>query len=217
MSSFPGAPKLLKGGIVLIDPVSAAIKDIILMQYNPDTISRTLQVQGAGEEGGDRSEALRLTGPPIESYTLEAQLDATDGLQVGSKTESEVGIQHRLAAFESLLYPSSSSLVSANALAASGSIEIAPLESALTLFVWNKNRVVPVRITEFSITEEAYDENLNPIRAKIGLGMRVLSVSDLGFNHIGGNIYMNYHQAKERLAAMYASGSLGDLGVSSVL
>jgi len=216
MTHFPGSPKLLKGGIVLIHPVSAAILRIIPLQYNPDTMTRNLQVQGTGDEG-DRSEALRLTGPPIETYTIEVQLDATDGLETESELEVEVGIQHRLAAFENLLYPSSSSLTSANTLSASGSIEIAPTESPVTLFVWNKNRVMPVRITEFSITEEAYDEFLNPIRAKIGLGLRVLSVTDLGFNHIGGNIYMNYQQAKERLADLYTSGSLSDLGVDSVI
>jgi len=217
MPTFPGSPKLIKGGIVLIHPVSAAIQRIIPLQYNPDTMTRSLTVQGAGEEGGERSEALRLTGPPVETYTIEIQLDATDGLEMNNKTEIEVGIQHRLAAFECLLSPSSASLLSGNALTNTGTIEIAPTESPLTLFVWNKNRVIPVRITEFSITEEAYDENLNPIRAKIGLGLRVLSVTDLGFNHIGGNIYMNYQQAKERLASMYVSGSLSDLGVNGVV
>src|SRR5450432_3522525 len=56
----------------------------------------------------------------------------------------------------------------------------------LTLFVWSKSRVVPVRVFDFSVTEEAFDPNLNPIRAKISLGLRVLNVDDLGFSHPGG-------------------------------
>ena len=52
----------------------------------------------------------------------------------------------------------------------------------LTLFIWSKNRIVPVRLTDFSITEEAFDPELNPIRAKVSLGMRVLNVDDLGFD-----------------------------------
>ena len=215
MSSFPGSPHLVKGGIVLINPETSAVERIITLQYNPDTLTRNLQVQGVGDDG-DRSEALRLTGPPVETYTLEAEMDATDGLESMDDIIAEVGIQHRLAALETIIYPSSSTLFNANLLSQIGTIEIAPAEAPLTLFIWNKNRVVPVRITEFSITEEAFDTKLNPIRAKINLGMRVLSVSDLGFNHQGGNIYMNYQQNKERLARMYTGGMLQDFGINSI-
>jgi hypothetical protein len=82
--------------------------------------------------------------------------------------------------------------------------------------VWSKNRIVPVRLTEFSITEEAFDPNLNPIRAKVSLGMRVLSVNDLGFTHKGGSLYMIYQQQKERLAAMNQQGTLGALGLGGI-
>ena len=75
MSSFPGSPHIIKGGIVLIDPESSAVKSIITLQYNPDTLTRTLQVKGVGGEGGgNRSEALRLTGPPVETLKLEAEI-----------------------------------------------------------------------------------------------------------------------------------------------
>src|SRR5215471_14326883 len=81
MSTFTGSPKLLKGGIVLVDPDSGAIERIIVLQYNPDTLTRTLQVQGVGAESGDRLEAMRLKGPPVETFKLEAELDATDQLE----------------------------------------------------------------------------------------------------------------------------------------
>ena len=90
-----------------------------------------------------------------------------------------------------------------------GTLEIAPMEAPLTLFVWSKTRIVPVRLTEFSITEEAFDPALNPIRAKVSLGMRVLSVNDLGFDHKGGNLYLAYHQQKEQLAARSPASVLG--------
>ena len=61
MSTFPGSPRLIKGGIVMIDPDTSAVQRVITLQYNPGTLTRTLQVQGVGEDG-DRSEALRLTG-----------------------------------------------------------------------------------------------------------------------------------------------------------
>jgi hypothetical protein len=78
MSTFPNSPRLLKGGIVLIDPDTSAVQRIIALQYNPDTLSRTLQPQ-AIKESGDRSEALRLTGPPVESTTLNAEIHACKG------------------------------------------------------------------------------------------------------------------------------------------
>ena len=192
MTTFPNSPRLLKGGIVLIDPTTSAVRRINALQYNPDTLTRTLQVKGVGAEGGDRSEALRLKGPPIETIKLDAEIDATDQLELADPQVVQVGIHPQLAALETIVYPTSSQLLSNNSLAQAGTLEIAPMEAPITLFIWSKNRIMPMRVTEFSITEEAFDVNLNPIRAKVSLGMRVLSVDDLGFNHKGGNLFMNY-------------------------
>jgi hypothetical protein len=126
------------------------------------------------------------------------------------------GIQPQLAALEILVYPASSQLQSNNALAQAGTLEIIPAQAPLTVFVWSKNRVIPVRITEFSITEEAFDPALNPIRAKISLGMRVLSVNDVGFDHKAGSLFMSYQQQKEQLATLHRPGALANLGVSSL-
>jgi hypothetical protein len=218
MTTFPGSPRLLKGGIVLIDSNTSAVQRIIVMQYNPDTLSRTLQVQGVGAESGDRLEALRLKGPPVETIKLEAEIDATDRLEFPNQnsTTAELGIFPQLAALESIVYPSSSQLQNNNSQAKSGVLEIAPMESALTLFVWSKTRVLPVRLTEFSITEEAFDTALNPIRAKVSLGMRVLSVMDLGFDHKGGNLFMVYHRQKEQLATRSQAGTFGALGIGGI-
>lgn len=217
MSSFPGSPQLVKGGIVVINPDTSAVEKIISLQYNPDTISRTLQVHGVGGDGGgNRSEALRLAGPPVENIKLEAEIDATDQMEAGDSSTAEAGIQPQLAVLETLVYPTSASLMANNTRAMSGSLEISPSETSLTLFIWSKNRIIPVRITEFSITEEAFDVNLNPLRAKLSLGMRVLSVDDLGFDHKGGSLYMSYHQNKEKLAKMFKGGGLNNLGIKSI-
>ena len=215
MSSFPGSPRLVKGGIVLVDPDSGAVQKIIVLQYNPDTLTRTLQPQ-AVKEGGDRSEALRLTGPPIETIKLDAEIDATDQLQAADTQATQVGIYPLLASLEMIVYPSSAQLQANNALAQSGTLEIAPMIAPLSLFIWSKNRIVPVRLTDFSITEEAFDPALNPIRAKVSLGMRVLSVNDLGFNVKGGSLFMAYQQQKEKLAAQSASGALSALGIGGI-
>ena len=76
--------------------------------------------------------------------------------------------------------------------------------------------MVPVRITDFSITEEAFDPSLNPIRAKVSLGMRVLSVDDLGFDSKGGSVFMSYLQQKERLATLNAGATLTTLGLGGL-
>lgn len=218
MTTFPGSPPVLKGGIVLIDPETSAIQRIIVLQYNPDTLSRTLQpktVQVASE-GGDRSDAMRLKGPPVETIKLDAEIDAADQLERGDPPTAQVGIHPQLAVLELMVYPGSSQLQANNAMAQSGTLEIASMQAPLALFIWSKNRILPVRITDFSITEEAFDPSLNPIRAKVSLGMRVLSIDDLGFDAKGGSLFMVYQQQKEALAAMSQSGSLTTLGLGGI-
>ena len=218
MTGFPGSPRVVKGGIVLIDPVTAAIVRVIALQFNPDTLSRTLQVQAMEGEGGDRLEALRLKAPPIETFKLEAEIDATDQLEFPDQNPlaSQVGIYPQLAALETIVYPASAQLQANDILAQTGTLEIVPLEAPLTLFVWSRTRVLPARITEFSVTEEAFDTALNPIRAKVSLGLRVLSVTDLSFGHKGGMLFMAYLQGKERLAAESPSASLSSLGIAGI-
>ena len=217
MTTFPGSPRLLKGGIVLIDPTTSNVLRIITLQYNPDTLTRSLQIK-ALTEGGDRSDALRLTGPPVETIKLDAEIDATDQLEFPEQNQNTVqlGIYPQLAALETIIYPANSQIQANNRLASAGTLEIIPMESPLTLFIWSKNRVLPVRLTDFSITEEAFDPALNPIRAKVSLGMRVLSVNDLPFDHKGTSLFMSYHQQKESLAAKAQGGSLSTLGITRI-
>jgi Contractile injection system tube protein len=217
MSPFPNSPRLIKAGLVLVDPQSAQILKVITLQYNPDQLSRTLAVQGTTGEG-DRSDALRLKGPPVETIKLEAFIDATDHLATPADNPEVLksGIHPQLAALETIVYPSSQSLQANAGRARIGLIEIAPMQAPLTLLVWSKQRIVPVRITEFSITEEAFDTALNPIRAKVSLGLRVLSVDDLGFDHKGGGIYMSYLAAKEQLVRKAPKAEMSSLGIEGL-
>lgn len=216
MSSFPGTPKLIKGGLVLLNATTSAIERIITLQYNPDALSRTLQAQTTSEDGHNRSQPLRLKGPPVETLKLDAEIDATDQMEVADPLTSTTGIHTQLAALETIVYPTSQQLIANNNLAASGTLEIVPMETPLILFIWNKNRILPVRITEFSINEEAFDPLLNPIRAKISLGLRVLSVDDLGFAHKGASLYMAYQINKEKMAQQAKSGTLTNLGINAI-
>jgi hypothetical protein len=217
MSGFTGSPKLVRGGIVIADPVSLAVRRVIMLQYNPDSVTRTLQIQGAAA-GGERSDALRLTGPAIETIKFDAELDATDALETatGGSPAVELGLHPQIALLEALLSPSVSDLVSSNTQAAGGSIEIAPAPAPLTIFVWSAQRIMPVRITDFSVVEDGFDANLNPIRARISLGMRVLSVDDLGFTHPGGTMFLAHLQRKEANAAKATNAGLAALGIGGI-
>ena len=216
-SSFPLSPKLLRGGLVMVEPNSGNVKRVIALQYNPDSLSRSLQIQGAGE-GGERSEVLRLKGPAVETIKLEAEIDAADQLEFPDQHANTVqfGIQPQLSALEGLINPSAAELISSNGLASIGTIEIAPAQAPLTLFVWSAQRILPVRLTEFSVTEDAFDPDLNPLRAKVSLGMRVLSVNDVGFSHKAGTLFLGHLLNKEKLAAKTSGGALSALGLGGI-
>ncbi|QJY47958.1 hypothetical protein [Pseudonocardia broussonetiae] len=213
-TGFPRSPKTLSGGIVLVDPATSAVRRIVVLQYNPDTLSRTLQVQGSGAESGDRVDVLRLKGAPVQTIKLDAELDAGDQLEQPDAHPQAVqlGIAPQIAALEACVYPASATVLANEALAASGSLEILPAEAALTLFVWGARRILPVRVAELSVTEEAFDPALNPIRAKVTLGLRVLGTNDVPRGHRAAALFMAHHQSIERLAAS-TSGQLAALGI----
>jgi len=218
-SGSPISPRLVKGGIVTMDPDTSAVQSVIALQYNPDSLSRTLQIQAVpGGQDGVRVDALRLRGPAVESIKLEAELDATDQLEFPNQNPTAVqyGLLPQLAQLEMLVNPTVETLEADDSLANAGTLEIIPLEQPLTLFVWSKSRVMPVRLTDFSITEEAFDPNLNPIRAKISLGLRVLNVDDLGFQHPGGHMFMTYLSNKEQLASQAPNVPISVLGLGGL-
>jgi hypothetical protein len=216
--SFPASPKLIKGGIVLMDADSGAMLRIIALQYNPDTITRSLTAQSVALDSQNRSEPLRLKGPAVETFKLEAELDATDQLEFPDQNPVavSVGLLPQLAALETIIYPSSQTILANHQLASQGTLEITSMEAPLALLVWSSNRIMPVRITELSVVEESFDPNLNPLRAKISLGLRVLSVDDFPWAHRGTGLYLAYQQQKEAMARQAPSVPLTSLGISSI-
>ena len=214
MTTFPNSPRLIKGAIVGID-IFAPIPSVILFQYNPDTLTRRLQSQMAGE-GGAGSESLRLKGAPEETISLDIEIDATDQLEKAESTAVSMGIYPQLSALEMLIYPKTSLVIANTALLAAGTIEVIPPVAPLTLFIWGPSRVLPVTLTEFSITEDAHDVNLNPIRAKVSLGLRVLNYNDLPLTHPGYSIFLVHQTVKETMAAMGSINSLAAVGGVSI-
>ncbi|MFF4387243.1 hypothetical protein ACFY0G_10755 [Streptomyces sp. NPDC001552] len=217
MTGFPGAARAVRGGFVLLAPVTGRSLRTVPFQFNPDSLTRTVQPQGIGPEPGDRLEAQRLKGPAHETYKFEAEFDAADQLAdpEAHPVEAESGLFPVLAALESGFHPSVGQLLDEDRMAAFGLIEVTPVEAPLTVLVLGSNRVLPVRITEFTVAEEAFDSSLNPIRAKVSVGARVLTTDDLGFRHKGGLLYLQHHLARERFAAQ-VTRTPSDLGLTSL-
>jgi hypothetical protein len=154
----------------------------------------------------------------VETISLDVEFDATDMLEHPdqNRTAANMGIHPQLAALEMILYPKSSLVIANTVLAALGTLEIVPPEGPFTLFIWGAKRVLPVRLTDFSVTEEAYDTNLNPIRAKVTLGLRVLSYSDLNQTHPGYALFLAHQVVKETMASIATINSLSTTGAGGV-
>ncbi|MFF0623138.1 hypothetical protein [Streptomyces sp. NPDC004296] len=219
MTRYADIPKPIRSGIVVVDSDLGIPQRIIVLQFNPDTLERQVAPQAAGGEGdsggggggsgGDRNEALRLKGPAQETWKFTAEIDATDQLDVAAPD----GIHPELAVLEMLVQPTTAQLLAASKLTKQGTIEISPIETPLTLFTWGSKRVMPVRLTELSVNESAFDVNLNPIRASLSIGLKVLTVSDLPAGHPGAALYLAHLAQKEQLARRARGGSFAQLGL----
>ena len=210
MTTFPNSPRLLKGALIGVD-IFNPLASVVVFQYNPDTMTRRLEARAAGGDG-DRGEAFRLTGPPKETITLSIEIDAADQLEKANPLTIVSGIYPTLASLEMMLYPKSAVVIANTILSLIGTIEIIPVDAPMTLFVWGPKRVLPVRMTSFSITEEAYDPVLNPIRAKVELSLTVLSYHDLKLTSPGHALFLVHHIAKEILATANIFNSIQNVG-----
>jgi hypothetical protein len=216
-SEFPGSPKFLKGALVVFETIAPIPTNLIAFQYNPDSVSRTFQQQAGAtsdprRNAGDTQNVLA----PTESLRLTVELDAADQLEEANPIAVATGLHPTLAALELLLYPPSTEVILGKVLAAVGSARVTPAKAPLVLLVWGPLRVVPVRVESVSITEEAFDQLLNPIRAKVELGLRTLTEKEL--NAAGppfDTLALVNLIAKEVLARTQAVAAVGDVAGSA--
>lgn len=209
MTSFPGSPRIQKGAIIGLDPFNP-LASVIVFQYNPESLTRTITPKAAeAGQGAARGEALRLKGPPSETVSATIAIDATDQLERGDGLATGNGIYPQLCALEMLIHPKTALVIANEVLALAGVIEVVPPEAPLTLFAWGPKRIVPVRLTSMTITEEAFDAQLNPILARVQLSLTVLTYDDLGLLHPGGALSMAHHVIKEVMATIAGASALG--------
>ena len=113
-----------------------------------------------------------------------------------------------------LIYPKSAFVIANWGAMQAGAVSFVAPAAPLTVFVWGPTRVVPVRVIDMTITEEAHDNLLNPVRAKIDLSMQVLSYHDLPPTHAGSVLFMIHQVAKEILATSNTAWSVARAGDS---
>jgi hypothetical protein len=212
MTTFPGSPRLLKGAIVGVDKFNP-LASVILFQYNPDTLTRSLTARTPQKPRGcvGKGETMRLAGPPEEKIQLEVEIDAADQLERAEFTATSMGVYPALASLEMLLYPKALAIIANEALLKVGIREVEAPEAPLTLFVWGPKRVLPVQLTGFSITEQSFDTQLNPIRASVDLSLTVLNYQDLGLATPGGALFMAHQVSKEVMATINGVSNVASL------
>lgn len=213
-SDFPGRARPLKAGIAAYQ-LPELLPTIIVFQYNPDEVTRAIQPRGSS--GGGRGDANRVNGPPEETISFAAEIDAADQLEQPGENALTVshGLHPIIAALENLVYPAYPMVIANEALALAGSAFILGEQAPLALLVWGPRRVLPVQVQSLSIKEEAFDQRLNPIRARAELSFRVLTYRDLDITNPGYWVYLASFTQKEVMAALNTLGER--TGIQGVL
>jgi hypothetical protein len=180
-SELPSSPLTLKGALVVFGASVPIPTNLIVFQYNPDTMNRAFRATAPqGDEAErQRSGGTRRSRPPVETFTISVELDAADQLEAANPITALHGVHPALAALELLLFPDSTMVILNKVLAAAGMSMIAQPKTPVVLLVWGLARIVPVRVTSVSVTEQAYDQALNPIRAKVDLALQALTDAEL--------------------------------------
>jgi hypothetical protein len=230
MPTSPLSPKLIKGALVeLTTRFIGVVPNVIVFQYNPETMTRKLEPWYAGgSEGGKSGTGSDSVNAqpfdPPESLDLKIRFDAADDLEqpLSHPTAVIAGVADRIAALEMLLYPQEESLASALMGSVGESLggAIARAEKFLggssmpvprgkvpdVLFVWGPGRVVPVRLTSFSVDEQAYSPTLFVLRAEVTIGLKIIDPRNIPCaksetSKLSIAAYKIYRRQKQALAA----------------
>lgn len=196
------AGKFLRGAFVqFMDTLLIPIPNIIIFQFNPEQITHSW-TPALTTAYAEEDNPLAVSGAPGESFSFSLKMDASDMLADGSPVAEGIatvsGIATRLAALEMLMHPTGggglgsllgSVSISAGGIggslsgAAGGADRTVPASQLPTvLFVWGPGRILPVKLTSLSITEQLYDPLLlNPMHAEASVGLQVLTPRELQF------------------------------------
>jgi hypothetical protein len=183
------------------------IPNVILFQFNPETMTHTWQPAATGGSaatgataatpGGGASDPLAVSGPPGESFSFTLALDSNDTIASGDPVTGALaeasGVYTRLAALEMLLFPMpppGGGLIGSisSALGFGGDSSSAPNtpipagQLPMVMFIWGPGRILPVKVTTLTTTEKLYDATLlNPTHAEVQVGLKVLTRQELQY------------------------------------
>lgn len=180
---------LLRGALIeygsgLIGP----IPNVVIFQFNPETLTRSLQIPE--RPGSSASRETSQAGETVfETISFTAHFSAADHLKDDKVLARLFGVGPQLCALEKMVHPSSliAGAIGAaldavgDALGLGGGDEEAtqaiPREKYPKLiFIWGVTRVLPVIITSMRITEQQYDNLLNPVQAQVEIELTVNAV-----------------------------------------
>ena len=160
---------------------------VIPFRFNPEGLSRTVNVQGGerppsvesgqGAAPSPSGEAAAEGGAATvkESFTIRIRLDYADRDPGLTTLDEQYGVSPEIAAIEELMYAAPS-----DAAASSDGTEAVRAASPrpTVLLVWGRRNVVPVRIASLKIDESVYNTALNPVRAEIEASLEVLGEAE---------------------------------------
>lgn len=174
MSGFLMRGALIEYGSDFMGP----IPNVVIFQFNPETLTRTVQIPSRPTSGAAR-ETTQAGEPATEKITLKASFSAADDFGENKALARLFGVGTRLAALEKMVYPSNDLLGAIGDLLGLGGGDSDPRQPMprqkcpRILFIWGIYRVLPVILESMSITEQQYDFLLNPIQAEVSITMAV--------------------------------------------
>jgi hypothetical protein len=213
MGEFSGRPPIVKGALLVYDSQAPGTTPSrqIAFQYNPETLRRSFAKRtpekDATKAAAAKESVLSVPGPPVETISLTIELDAADQLDDPFRHDlvNEDGLNGALASLELLLYPASADIALVEQQADKGAVQIKPADTPLIVFAWGRSRAVPVLLSSLSVAEELYDTELNPIRAKVELSLKVLTYMEFTRASVGRDAYIAHQKRKEDLARRWTS------------
>jgi hypothetical protein len=181
-NGYTRSPKIQKGAFVqLAETLGIPLPNIVPFQFNPSKMTRSLKAWNPLQvDENNRGQLAPAAQPfdPEETITMTLELDAADHLEGDQFIANTFGIGDRIAALEAMLFAAQTPLGQLVSLAASlltGAQPLARPTVPVTFLVWGIGRMVPVRITEYSIEEQMFLPSLRPIQASINIKLQVLT------------------------------------------
>jgi hypothetical protein len=207
-------PRVVKGALLIYDSQAPGTTPSgqIVFQYNPDGLRRSFATRAPAKDatasGASKESVLSVPGPPVETITLTVELDAADQLDDPAHRDAvnDDGLHGALASLELLLYPASALISKLQDQADQGAVQVKPADTPLVVLSWGRSRAVPVQLTTLNVAEELYDPLLNPIRAKVELGLKVLTYMEFTRESVGRDTFIAHQKRKEELARRWAGG-----------